>query len=38
MLSEFVLPDAPVVFPAAAGQRTMPFAEILPLAFDMKLK
>jgi homotetrameric cytidine deaminase len=38
MLSEFVLPDAPVVFPAADGQRTMPFSEILPLAFDMKLK
>jgi len=38
MLSEFVLPDAPVVFPAADGQRTMLFSEILPLAFDMKLK
>jgi cytidine deaminase len=38
MLSEFVLPDAPVVFPASDGQRTMPFSEILPLAFDMKLK
>jgi len=38
MLSEFVLPDAPVVFPAADGQRTMAFSELLPLAFDMKLK
>ena len=38
MLSEFVLPDAPVVFPAADGQRIMPFSELLPLAFDMKLK
>jgi cytidine deaminase len=38
MLSEFVLPDAPVVFPAADGMRTMAFSEILPLAFDMKLK
>jgi len=38
MLSEFALPEAPVVFPAADGQRTMPFSEILPLAFDMKLK
>ena len=38
MLSEFVLPLAPVVFPAADGQRTMPFNEVLPLAFDMKLK
>jgi homotetrameric cytidine deaminase len=38
MLSEFILPDAPVAFPAADGPRTMPFREILPLAFDMKLK
>ncbi|HXR37577.1 MAG TPA: cytidine deaminase [Terracidiphilus sp.] len=38
MLSEFVLPDAPVVFPVADGVRTMPFSAILPLAFDMKLK
>jgi len=38
MLSEFVLPDAPVVFPSADGQRIMPFSELLPLAFDMKLK
>src|SRR5580698_1697092 len=37
MLSEFILPDAPMIFPAAAGPRTMPFSEILPLAFDMKL-
>lgn len=38
MLSEFVLPDAPVIFPAADGTRTMTFSEVLPLAFDMKLK
>jgi cytidine deaminase len=38
MLAEFVLPDAPVVFPAAHGTRTMPFCEVLPLAFDMKQK
>ncbi|MGO9336892.1 MAG: cytidine deaminase [Terracidiphilus sp.] len=38
MLSEFILPDAPIVFPAADGPRTMPFSAILPLAFDMKLK
>ncbi len=38
MLSEFALPEAPVVFPAADGQRTMPFSAILPLALDMKLK
>ena len=37
MLSEFILPDAPVIFPAADGVRTMPFSAILPLAFDMKL-
>ena len=38
MLSEFVLPEAPVVFPAAAGTRTMPFSALLPMAFEMKLK
>ena len=38
MLAEFVLPNAPVVFPAADGVRAMAFTEILPLAFDMKLK
>jgi homotetrameric cytidine deaminase len=38
VLAEFILPHAPVTFPAADGVRTMPFAELLPLAFDMKLK
>ncbi len=38
VLAEFVLPEAPVVFPAADGDRTMTFSELLPLAFDMKLK
>jgi homotetrameric cytidine deaminase len=38
MLSEFVLPGAPVVFPAADGMRTMTFSELLPLAFEMRLK
>jgi len=38
MLAEFVLPDAPVAFPAADGLRVMSFSEVLPLAFDMKLK
>jgi homotetrameric cytidine deaminase len=38
MLSEFVLPDASVVFPASDGTRTMTFSEVLPLAFEMKLK
>jgi len=38
MLAEFVLPEAPVVFPAADGTRTMPFSAMLPMAFEMKLK
>lgn len=38
MLAEFILPDAPMVFPVAEGMRVMPFFEVLPLAFEMKLK
>jgi cytidine deaminase len=38
MLAEFALPDAPVAFPATDGLRSMPFNEVLPLAFEMKLK
>ena len=38
VLAEFILPDAPVIFPAAGGDRTMSFRELFPLAFDMKLK
>jgi len=38
VLAEFILPDAPVVFPASAGQTTMLFRELLPLGFDMSLK
>jgi cytidine deaminase len=38
VLAEFALPDAPVTFPAADGMRTMAFSDVLPLAFDMKLK
>ena len=38
VLSEFILPQAPVIFPAADGVRTLPFTELLPLAFDTKLK
>jgi cytidine deaminase len=38
MLSEFVLPDAPVTFPASDGARTMTFSELMPLAFEMKMK
>jgi cytidine deaminase len=38
VLAEFILPDAPVIFPAADGTRILPFRELLPLAFEMKLK
>ena len=38
VLAEFILPDAPVIFPTADGSRVLPFAELLPLAFDMKLQ
>jgi cytidine deaminase len=38
MLAEFIMPEAPVVFPATDGMRTMPFSELLPMAFEMKLK
>lgn len=38
MLAEFVSPETPVVFPSAEGRRTTPFRELLPLAFEMKLK
>lgn len=38
VLAEFIQPEAPVIFPAADGVRTMAFRELMPLAFDMKLK
>jgi cytidine deaminase len=38
VLAEFILPEAPVAFPGANGIRVMPFHEVLPLAFEMKLK
>jgi len=38
VLAEFILPDAPVVFPSADGVRTMTFSELLPLGFEMKLR
>jgi cytidine deaminase len=38
VLAEFILPDAPVIFPAVDGERTLPFRELLPLAFEMKAK
>ena len=36
MLAEFAEPDAPVLFPAADGPRTMAFRELLPSGFEMK--
>jgi homotetrameric cytidine deaminase len=38
VLSEFILPDAPVTFPLADGRQTMPFAELFPLAFNLPPK
>jgi homotetrameric cytidine deaminase len=38
VLAEFIQPDAPVVFPSAEGTRTMPFSDVFPLGFEMKLK
>ncbi len=38
MLSEFILPEAPVIFPEGNNIRVMPFSDLLPLAFEMKLK
>src|ERR1039458_7190446 len=38
VLAEFMAPDAPVVFPAADGTRTMALSELLPLGSEMKLK
>jgi homotetrameric cytidine deaminase len=38
VLAEFILPDAPIIFPAADGVRTMTFSDLLPLGSEMKLK
>jgi homotetrameric cytidine deaminase len=38
VLSEFIQPDAPVIFPVDDGVRVMAFRELLPLAFEMKAK
>ena len=38
MLAEFTAPEAPVVFPMDDVTRVVAFAELLPLAFDAKLK
>ena len=38
MLAEFIVPDAPVVFQSEDGMRSMKFSELLPMAFELKLK
>jgi homotetrameric cytidine deaminase len=38
VLAEFIEPEAPVIFPAADGVRVMPFSQLMPLAFEMRLK
>lgn len=38
VLSEFIGKDAPVMFPAANGLRTMHFNELLPAVFEAKSK
>jgi homotetrameric cytidine deaminase len=38
VLAEFIEPEAPIVFPEANGMRVTTFSEIMPFAFDMKLK
>lgn len=38
VLAEFTEPDAPIAFPLADGVRVMPFAELMPLANELKLK
>jgi cytidine deaminase len=38
MLTEFIVPGAQVAFQTADGMRTMSFSELLPMAFEMKLK
>jgi cytidine deaminase len=38
LLSEFIEPDAPIMFASINGLRTMTFTELLPEAFGIKLK
>jgi len=38
VLAEFTDAEAPVVFPASDGVRVMAFADLMPLATEMKLK
>jgi cytidine deaminase len=36
MLAQFTAADAPVIFPADDGVRTMAFSELLPAGFELK--
>jgi cytidine deaminase len=38
VLSEFILPDAPVIFSIQDGERVVAFRKLLPLVFEMKAK
>jgi homotetrameric cytidine deaminase len=38
VLAEFILPEAPVVFPAPDGVKVMRFSELLPFGFFLKMK
>jgi homotetrameric cytidine deaminase len=38
VLAEFILPDAQIIFASSTGVSTVTFSDIMPLAFDMKLK
>jgi homotetrameric cytidine deaminase len=38
VLAEFILPDAPVIFPVEGGTQVMAFRELLPMAFEMNTK
>ena len=38
VFAEFIEPEAPIVFPGLNGVCVMRFSEILPFAFEMKLK
>jgi len=36
VLAEFTPPEAPVIFPAPAGNRIMTFGELMPMVFEME--
>jgi homotetrameric cytidine deaminase len=36
VLAEFILPDAPVIFPAVDGVRVLRFSELLPMGFAIE--